>query len=131
MVVVYGNPAQIAMLMQALQRVRYERFEFSFLGESSCVDAIHRCRVTARPSLSIPCYGERWLGGAEEDEMDMALPPSLVQTAIKGLKELSAMGLGYPMHRMGSEADPWRTGLSRVYGPDGVRARADGRSCWD
>lgn len=130
-VVIYGNPAQMAMLKQGIDRVYYERLEFSFMGESSCLDAIHRCYVTGKASLSIPCYGERWLGGAEEDELDIALPPTLVETAIKGVKELSAIGFSYPIHRMGSEADPWQTGLGRVYGPDGVAAREAGKSCWD
>lgn len=130
-VVIYGSPAQMAMLKQGLDRVHYERLEFTFMGESSCMDAIHRCYVTGKASLSIPCYGERWLGGAEEDELDIALPPDMVETAIKGLKELAAIGFTYPIHRMGTGADPWQTAMSRVYGQGGISAREKGISCWE
>lgn len=128
-IVIYGTPAQIALLKQGLDRVHYERLDFTFMGESSCLDAIPRCYVTGKPSIALPCYGERWLGGAEEDELDIALPPPMLETAIKGIKELAAIGFTYPMHRLASEADP-RIGMARVYGPEGVAARAAGKSCW-
>lgn len=129
-VIVYGTPGQMTVLMQGLLRAHYERLEFSFSGESSCVDSIHRCYITGKPALTIPCYGERWLGGVEENEMEIALPSALLETVIRGIKELSAFGVVYPVHRMASETNPWDTGLAHMYGPDGVKAREAGKSCW-
>lgn len=130
-ILVYANPAQIVLLGCGLQRQEYECFEFSFVGESSCLDATHRCYATGKPALSLPCYGERWLGGAADDEISMALPPEELGKGIEGLRALHAIGWRYPIPSLGSEADPL-IGLRRIYGREGVvKTKAVGRSFWD
>ena len=129
-ILIYGTPAQLVMLMSGLQRSDYERLQFFFSGESSCVDAAHQCYISGKPSLSLPCYGERWLGHCAEDELSLALPPAMLEKAIAGLKELWDVGFRYPIPSLGNEADPWM-GLRRLYGKGAAEARAEGRSCWD
>ena len=58
-VLIYANPAQMMLLINALQFEDYEVMQFFCVGESSCSDAIARCYNTGKPSLTIPCYGER------------------------------------------------------------------------
>lgn len=103
---VYGNPAQIMMILCGLQKVKYERFSFSFIGEGACTDSLAQCYVTGKPSVSIPCYGERSMGGVSDDEMAIALPPTELERALSGLKQLAKIGFKYPINSIGPLLDP-------------------------
>jgi uncharacterized protein (DUF169 family) len=104
-ILVYGNPAQIMMLMCGLQKEKYERFTFHFIGEGACADSVAQCYVTGKPALAIPCFGERAFGQVADDEIVIALPPSEVDRAISGLKKLGQIGMRYPIRSIGAEAD--------------------------
>ena len=105
-VLVYGNPAQLMMLMCGLQKVKYERFQFHFIGEGACVDSLGQCYNTRKPSLAIPCYGERAMGQVKDDEIVIALPPSELDRAIEGLDILAKIGFKYPISSIGAYLDP-------------------------
>lgn len=111
---VYGNPAQIMMLMCGLQKVKYERFWFSFIGEGACSDSLAQCYVTGKTAVGIPCYGERAIGGVSDDEIVIALPPGELERAISGLKELYKIGMRYPISFIGPTLDPSPM-LARAY----------------
>lgn len=104
-VLIYGNPAQMILLINALQFEDYEVMQFHCVGESSCSDAIVRCYSSGKPSLTIPCYGERRYGHAQDDEMVMALPASTMEKALKGLETLYRRGIRYPISYAGAEQD--------------------------
>lgn len=104
-VLIYANPAQIMMLVNALQFKDYEPMQFFCVGESSCSDAIVRCYQSAKPSLAIPCYGERRYGHAQDDEMVMALPPDRMPKALAGLEALFRRGVRYPISFAGAEGN--------------------------
>jgi len=105
-VLIYGNPAQIMMIMCGLQKDRYERFHFYFIGEGACADSLAECFVNRKPALSIPCYGERALGQVADDEISIALPPEEVKRAISGMEILAKIGFRYPITYIGGLADP-------------------------
>lgn len=105
MVLIYANPAQMILLINALQFEDYQVMEFYCVGESSCADAIARCYLTCKPSLTIPCYGERRYGHAQDDELVMALKPADVLKALKGLEDLYRRGIRYPISYSGAEMD--------------------------
>jgi uncharacterized protein (DUF169 family) len=111
---IYGNPAQIMMVMCGLQKEKYEKFSFNFIGEGSCSDSLSQCYVTGKPALSIPCYGERSMGGVSDDEMIIALPPDTLEKAINGLKKLKKVGFKYPIGSIGPFLDPTPL-LSSIY----------------
>jgi uncharacterized protein (DUF169 family) len=113
-ILIYGNPAQIMMVMCGLQKVRYERFSFSFIGEGACSDSLAQCYITGKPSVSIPCYGERSMGGVSDDEIAIALPPGELERTIEGLKELARIGFKYPINSIGPWLDPTPL-LSGIY----------------
>jgi len=104
-VLIYANPAQTILLINALQFEDYEVMEFFCVGESSCSDAIARCYLNHKPHVSIPCYGERRYGHAQDDELVMALPADLVEKAVRGLDTLYRRGVRYPISLAGAEAD--------------------------
>jgi dephospho-CoA kinase len=104
-VLIYANPAQMMLLINALQFEDYEVMQFSCVGESSCSDAIARCYLTGKPSLTIPCYGERRYGHAQDEDLVMALPPEHVEKALRGLETLYRRGIRYPISFAGAEQD--------------------------
>jgi uncharacterized protein (DUF169 family) len=105
-VLIYGNPAQMMLLMNGLQFKDYERFQFFFIGEGSCADGLAQCYTSGKPALAIPCLGERSFGAVTEDEMVMALPPRMVAKAVEGLQALKSRGIGYPIAYLGPLCDP-------------------------
>jgi len=105
MVLIYANPAQMMLLINALQHEKYEVMEFYVVGESSCSDAIARCYLNQKASLTIPCYGERRYGHAQDDELVMALPVGMMEQALNGLESLYRKGIRYPISYAGAELD--------------------------
>ena len=104
-VLVYANPAQMILLINALQFEDYEVMQFFCVGESSCSDAIVRCYETGKPSLTIPCYGERRYGHAQDEDLVMAVPGAMMTKALAGLESLYRRGVRYPISFAGAEGD--------------------------
>lgn len=106
LVLIYGNPAQMILIINALQFTDYERLQFFCVGESSCADAIAQGYLTGKPALAIPCYGERRYGHAQDDELVIALPPQFVEKVERNLEELYKRGIQYPISYLGTQSDP-------------------------
>lgn len=104
-VLIYANPAQMMLLINALQFENYEVMQFFCVGESSCSDAIVRCYQNAKPALTIPCYGERRYGHVRDEDLLMAIPSGMMEKALSGLKALYRRGVRYPICHAGAEAD--------------------------
>lgn len=115
-VVVFGNPAQLMMLMCGMQKIKYECFEFQFVGEGACTDSLTKCLATGKASLAIPCYGERAFGQVSDDELVIALPREDLDRALEGLAILGQVGMNYPILQIGGTSDPMPI-LKTVY-PD-------------
>jgi uncharacterized protein (DUF169 family) len=105
-ILIYGNPAQMMLLMNGLQFKDYERFQFFFIGEGSCADGLAQCYTSGKPALTVPCLAERAFGAVSEDEMVMALPPGMMAKAVEGLEALKSRGVGYPIMYLGPLCDP-------------------------
>jgi len=103
---IYGNPAQIMMVLCGLQKEKYERFQFFFIGEGACADSLAQCYLSGKPSLAIPCYGERAMGQVADDEIVIALPATELNRAIAGIIKLGKIGFKYPIAFIGGLADP-------------------------
>jgi uncharacterized protein (DUF169 family) len=102
----FGDSAQMCLLLNAMQWKDYERFKFSFTGEGSCADAFVEAYYTGKPQLSVPCMGERLMGIVKDDEMEIVLPIDYLQKAADGLKALnSARTIGYPIPIYGYQMD--------------------------
>lgn len=104
-VLIYANPAQMMLLINSLQFSQYEVMQFFCVGESSCSDAIARCLNSGKPSLSIPCYGERRYGHAQDEDLVMAVPAGLIEKALQGMEALYRRGVRYPISFSGAESD--------------------------
>ncbi len=104
-VLIYANPAQMMLLINSMQFEDYEVMQFYCVGETSCSDAITRCYLNQKPALTIPCYGERRYGHAQDDELVMAVPASMVEKALAGMEALYRRGIRYPISYAGAETD--------------------------
>ncbi|MBW1819519.1 MAG: dephospho-CoA kinase, partial [Deltaproteobacteria bacterium] len=104
-VLIYANPAQMMLLINSLQFEDYEVMQFFCVGESSCSDAIARCYLTGKPSLTIPCYGERRYGHAQDEDLVMAVPADMIEKALRGMETLYRRGIRYPISYAGAEGD--------------------------
>ena len=89
--------------------------QFFSVGESACADAIAQCYLTDKPALTIPCYGERRYGHAQDDEMVMAIPHHYLEKIVEGLDQLYKRGIRYPISQFGAQVDP-TPGLFGAYG---------------
>ena len=105
-ILVYGTPAQMQFIINAIQLNHYEVFHFYSVGETACSDSLVRCYLSGKPHLAIPCYGERRLGHVAEDEIVFALPPRILQRVSHNLKKLFKRGLKYPICTLGMNTDP-------------------------
>ncbi|HOD36897.1 MAG TPA: DUF169 domain-containing protein [Syntrophales bacterium] len=105
-VLFYANPAQIIVMINALQFEDYERLTFYCVGESSCSDSIVQCHLSGKPAVGIPCFGERRFGTAQDDEMVMAVPGPMLEKLCRNLMELSKRGVRYPITFYGPQVDP-------------------------
>ena len=116
-VVIYGNPAQMMLIINGLQWKDYRNMRFECAGESSCSDAIPRRYLTREPSLTIPCFGERRFAGVMDEELVViALPPSLVYKLVEGLEALMKHGICYPIRLQGITQSN-RGGIPKLYIP--------------
>ena len=104
-VLLYGTPAQMIFVVNALQWENYERLTFYCSGESSCADYIAGCLLSHKPQLTIPCYGERVYGHAQEEELVMAIPANQIGKVLEGLAGLSKKGVRYPIPYAGPQLD--------------------------
>jgi uncharacterized protein (DUF169 family) len=120
-ILIYGNVAQIMMLLCGLQKEKYEEFPFSFLGEGDCTNTVARCCSTGKISLGLGCYGERSMGQMADGEIILAMPPQEMERAVSGLRRLSTIGFRYPLRIIGAGHDPFPE-LAEFYPPDRVGA---------
>jgi len=85
---VYGNPMQIILIIQGMQKKEFERYEFACIGESSCADSLADCYLSGKPKVGLPGFGERVLGDVADEDLVIALPPSSLEKAVDGLRDL-------------------------------------------
>lgn len=104
-IMIYGDPSQVVMMIQSMQKIEFERFESACIGESSCADSLAECYLTGKPKVGLPGYGERALGHVGDEEMVLALPPSYLERVLDGWAELRKTGVTYPVALAGLDVD--------------------------
>ena len=114
-VLIYANPAQMSIMINAIQFDNFKRLTFYSVGESSCSDVIGRCFVDREPAISIPCYGERRFGHASDDELAIGLPSDDCARILRNLETLFKRGIRYPISQYGAQVSPYPA-LDAVYG---------------
>lgn len=96
-ILIYGNPAQIARLVQSIIYIEGGVVESRAHLGLSCFGEMIEPIVSKRALYVIPGRGERQLGMAGDDEMAFALPAAKLQDLLTGLKETDEKGTKYPI----------------------------------
>jgi len=95
-IVVYGNPAQIARLIQATVYVTGEPVISRSAGGFACAEQIARTMLTGQCQYVIAGGGDRVIAQAQDDEASFALPISQADALAEGLEEGHKRGVRYP-----------------------------------
>jgi uncharacterized protein (DUF169 family) len=97
-VAIYGNPAQIMRLVQALVYEKRRRITGNFGGKVECSEYLIAPFKNQAPRITIPGNGDRIFSMTQDDEMVFSIPGQLLEELVQGLKESGKMvGARYPV----------------------------------
>ena len=96
LVLIYGNPAQMARLAAGCLYHRGEMIESRTTIGISCLSAL-KPYFTGNPAFVHPGRGERILAGTEEGEMLFTVPAAFCDTLVDGLARTHERGSRYPV----------------------------------
>ena len=96
-VVVYGNSAQVMLLVVAALYRSGGRLTSSFAGRIDCSDSVIETLRSGLPQVILPCYGDRVFGATQDHEMGFSFPASLSGAIIDGLEGAYRGGVRYPI----------------------------------
>lgn len=102
---VVGQPAQIFILLSGYLRHDYCPLDTPIAGESNCSNHWVRTFLTGKPNVSLPCFAELRFGQYPEDCLIMTCTPKDLRKALDGVKELSKVGMRYPIPGYGMMMD--------------------------
>ena len=101
-VVMYGNPAQVARMIQAVVFVTGEPVVSRSIGGGACTEQIARTVLTGQPQSVLAGGGDRILAMTQDHETSLALPASMLESFAEALAETHKRGVRYPTR-------PWLT----------------------
>jgi len=96
-VVVYGNSAQVMLLVVAALYQAGGRLTSGFAGRIDCSDSVIQTIQTAQPQVILPCYGDRVFGATQDHEMGFSFPIASTDALIAGLEGAYRGGVRYPI----------------------------------
>lgn len=110
-IVVYGNPAQIARLIHAANYASGKGLTCTAYARAACSSYIVRAFLEKECVIVVPSGGERIFGMAHDDEMIFAIPANRAEEVAMGLEATHKAGLvRYPT--------PFQGLLSQAVVPD-------------
>jgi uncharacterized protein (DUF169 family) len=97
-IVIYGNPAQVMRMAQALVFSRGSRISGNIGGKIECTEYLLAPYLKKEPNVAIPGTGDRIFSMTQDDEMVLSFPGELLQGLYDGLKVAGrAIGARYPV----------------------------------
>ena len=75
----------------------YERLDFSFAGEFTCVDFWTQTVVAAKPAMVLPCFANCKFSGIGEWGLRASLKPKDVLRCLDDPKKMYKSGLRHPI----------------------------------
>ena len=95
-IIVYGNPAQVARLIQATVYGTGELVVSSSMGAFACGEEITKTILTDQCQFTVIGGGDRLIAQAHDNEASFAMPMSKVEAIIEGLEGSHRAGMRYP-----------------------------------
>jgi uncharacterized protein (DUF169 family) len=96
-ILVYGNSAQVMLLVVAYLYMSGGRLESSFAGRIDCSDSVILTMRSRLPQVILPCYGDRVFGQTQDHEMAFAFPSGDSNRIVEGLEGAHKGGVRYPV----------------------------------
>ncbi len=97
-VVVYVNTAQAMRLVQAFLWHEGGDFVMRSSGDAGvCSRGIAEPAITGRPTVEIPCLGDRRFAMAQDSELLVGIPASWLERTAEGLEATHKAGIRYPI----------------------------------
>ncbi|MCB2225400.1 MAG: DUF169 domain-containing protein [Desulfarculaceae bacterium] len=97
LVLVFGNPAQMVRMVQALVHHTGKAISFTALGGIGCATYVSQALISGQCQL-VPCgAGDRIFAMAQDDEMAFAIPAGELDKVLSGLEATAKAGLRYPV----------------------------------
>jgi uncharacterized protein (DUF169 family) len=91
---IYGNPAQVARLVQGATAISGEVLDFKAGGGIGCSTSIARTMLSDQCQVVLAGAGDRYFALTQDHEMAFTIPMSKVETTLEGL-EFGAKTLGH------------------------------------
>ena len=98
-ILIYGNPAQIARMVQSMIYSEGDIIESWANMGASCVKEMIGPFLENKASYVIPGRGARQIGMAGDDEMVFSLPATKLDSLLAGLKGTHENGTKYPINQ--------------------------------
>ncbi len=95
-IVVYGNPAQIARLIQAAVCRTGVPIVSSSLGALACAGEITQTILTDQYQYLVVGAGDRTIVQTQDHELSFAIPISKAEALVEGLEATHKVGMRYP-----------------------------------
>ncbi|MFC2009136.1 DUF169 domain-containing protein [Chloroflexota bacterium] len=95
-VVMYGNPAQVARMIQAVVYVTGEPVVSRSMGGGACSEQIARTILTGQAQSVLAGGGDRMLAMTQDHETSLALPSSMAEAFTEALTVTHKLGARYP-----------------------------------
>ena len=97
-IAIYGNPAQIMRMVQAMVFTFGRRIAGNFGGKVECTEYLVAAYKTQAPRIAIPGMGDRIFSMTQDDEMVLAIPGGLLELLVAGLQSAGkSIGARYPV----------------------------------
>jgi uncharacterized protein (DUF169 family) len=97
-VVIYGNPAQIMRMVQAVVFEEGMRIQGNFGGKVECTEYLIAPYLTGKPRIAMPGMGDRIFSMTQDDEMVLSLSKESLLSLHSGLSKAGKkIGARYPV----------------------------------
>jgi len=97
-VAIFGNPAQVMRMIQALVYADGARITGNFGGKVECTEYLMAPFINDAPRAAIPGNGDRIFSMTQDDEMVLSIPGRYLPSLCEGLKNAGrAIGAKYPV----------------------------------
>ena len=98
-ILIYGNPAQMARMIQSMIYTEGGVIESWASIGASCVREMIAPMIENKAGYVIPGRGARQLGMAGDDEMVFTMPAGKLENFLTGVKETHEKGTKYPINQ--------------------------------
>jgi uncharacterized protein (DUF169 family) len=97
-VAIYGNPAQVMRMVQAVVFEEGERIQGNFGGKVECTEYLIAPYLTSKPRIAMPGMGDRIFSMTQDDELVLSLPKKSLMSLYSGLSKAGKkIGARYPV----------------------------------